>query len=59
MQKAWKNIYCTNYISGYSPFNIKNMNKAIERLASAINNREKIVIYQKNKNFFYTNCFTP
>ena len=45
MQKAWKNIYCTNYISGYSPFNIKNMNKAIERLASAINNREKIVIY--------------
>ena len=45
MQKAWESIYCPNYISGYSPFNIKNMNKAIERLVSAINNRQKIVIY--------------
>lgn len=45
MHKAWESIYCPNYISGYSPFNIKNMNKAIERLVLAVNNREKIVIY--------------
>ncbi|MGL5243730.1 MAG: DHH family phosphoesterase, partial [Sarcina sp.] len=45
MQKAWESIYCPNYISGYSPFNIKNMNKAIERLVFAINNRQKIIIY--------------
>ena len=45
MRKAWESIYCPNYISGYNPFNLKNMNKAIERLVTAINNREKIVIY--------------
>lgn len=45
MQKVWESIYSPNYIAGYNPFNIKNMNKAIERLVLAINNREKIVIY--------------
>lgn len=45
MQKLWESIYSPNYISGYNPFNVKNMNKAIERLVVAINNREKILIY--------------
>ena len=45
MHKFWERIYSPNYISGYNPFNVKNMNKAIERLVAAINNREKILIY--------------
>lgn len=45
MQKFWESIYSPNYITGYNPFIIKNMNKAIERMVEAINNREKIVIY--------------
>lgn len=45
MRKFWESIYCPNYISGYNPFLLKNMNKAIEKLSVAINNREKIVIY--------------
>ncbi|WP_297436174.1 DHH family phosphoesterase [uncultured Clostridium sp.] len=45
MHKLWESIYSPNYISGYNPFNVKNMNKAIERLVAAINNREKILIY--------------
>ncbi|MGL5822147.1 MAG: DHH family phosphoesterase [Sarcina sp.] len=45
MHKLWESIYSPNYISGYNPFNVKNMNKAIERLVTAINDREKIVIY--------------
>ncbi|MGL5615483.1 MAG: DHH family phosphoesterase [Sarcina sp.] len=45
MHKIWESIYSPNYISGYNPFNIRNMNKAISRLVRAINNREKIVIY--------------
>jgi single-stranded DNA-specific DHH superfamily exonuclease len=45
MRKFWESIYCPNYISGYNPFILKNMNKAIERLALAINNRQKIVVY--------------
>lgn len=45
MHKVWESIYSPNYISGYNPFNIRNMNKAISRLVKAINNREKIVVY--------------
>lgn len=45
MHKLWESIYSPNYISGYNPFNVKNMNKAIERLVAAINNRKKILIY--------------
>ncbi|WP_297517355.1 DHH family phosphoesterase [uncultured Clostridium sp.] len=45
MHKLWESIYSPNYISGYNPFNVKNMNKAIERLVAAINNREKILVY--------------
>ena len=36
MHKVWENIYSPNYISGYNPFNIRNMNKAISRLVKAI-----------------------
>jgi single-stranded DNA-specific DHH superfamily exonuclease len=45
MRKFWESIYSPNYISGYNPFILKGMNKAIERLAVAINNRQKIVVY--------------
>ncbi|HCW54256.1 MAG TPA: phosphoesterase [Clostridium sp.] len=45
MRKFWESIYCTNYITGYNPFILKGMNKAIERLVLAINNRQKIVVY--------------
>jgi single-stranded DNA-specific DHH superfamily exonuclease len=45
MEKIWESIYRPSYITGYNPFIIKNMNKAIERLVKAINQREKIVIY--------------
>lgn len=45
MRKFWESIYCPNYISGYNPFILKSMNKAIERLVLAINNRQKIVVY--------------
>lgn len=45
MQNFWESIYRPNYITGYNPFIMKNMNKAIERMVEAINNREKIVIY--------------
>ena len=45
MRKFWESIYSPNYISGYNPFLLKHMNKAIEKLAYAINNRKKIVIY--------------
>ncbi|SHE54245.1 DHH family phosphoesterase [Clostridium fallax] len=45
MQKFWESIYRPNYINGYNPFIIKNMNKAIERTVTAINHREKIVLY--------------
>ncbi len=45
MRKFWESIYCPNYISGYNPFILKGMNKAIERLALAVNNRQKIVVY--------------
>lgn len=45
MEKFWERIYRPNYITGYNPFIIKNMNKAIERMVEAINHREKIVIY--------------
>ena len=45
MRKFWESIYCPNYISGYNPFILKGMNKAIERLVLAVNNRQKIVIY--------------
>ncbi|MGL4772448.1 MAG: DHH family phosphoesterase [Clostridium sp.] len=44
MRKFWESIYCPNYITGYNPFLLKDMNKAIERLSTAINNREKIVV---------------
>ncbi|NSB97300.1 DHH family phosphoesterase [Clostridium saccharobutylicum] len=45
MRKFWESIYCPNYITVYNPFILKGMNKAIERLALAINNRQKIVVY--------------
>ncbi|GAB6170471.1 DHH family phosphoesterase [Clostridium carnis] len=45
MRKFWESIYSPNYITGYNPFILKDMNKAIERMVAAINNREKIVIY--------------
>lgn len=45
MRKFWESIYCPNYITGYNPFILKGMNKAIERLALAINNQQKIVVY--------------
>lgn len=45
MRKFWESIYSPNYITGYNPFILKDMNKAIERMVEAINNRKKIVIY--------------
>ena len=45
MRKFWESIYSPNYISGYNPFILKNMNKAIEHMVEAINNRKKIVLY--------------
>ena len=45
MRKFWESIYSPNYITGYNPFILKNMNKAIEHMVEAINNRKKIVIY--------------
>lgn len=45
MRKFWESIYCPNYITGYNPFILKGMNKAIERMVEAINNRKKIVVY--------------
>lgn len=45
MRKFWESIYSPNYITGYNPFILKNMNRAIERMVAAINNREKIVVY--------------
>ena len=45
MRKFWESIYSPNYITGYNPFILKDMNRAIERMVSAINNREKIVVY--------------
>lgn len=45
MRKFWESIYSPNYITGYNPFLLKNMNKAIELMVEAINNRKKIVIY--------------
>lgn len=48
MRKFWESIYCPNYIKGYNPFIIKDMNKSIERLVTAINNREKIIVYGIN-----------
>ena len=45
MRKFWESIYCPNYITGYDPFELKGMKRAINRLALAFNNRQKIVIY--------------
>ena len=45
MRKFWESIYSPNYITGYNPFILKNMNKAIDTMVEAINNRKKIVIY--------------
>lgn len=45
MRKFWESIYCPNYITGYNPFLLRHMNKAIEKLVFAINNRKKIVVY--------------
>lgn len=45
MRKFWESIYCPNYITGYNPFLLRHMNKAIENLSYAINNRKKIVVY--------------
>lgn len=45
MRKFWESIYSSSYITGYNPFLLRHMNKAIEKLAYAINNRKKIVVY--------------
>ena len=45
MRKFWESIYCPNYITGYNAFLLRHMNKAIEKLVYAVNNRKKIVIY--------------
>lgn len=45
MRKFWESIYSPNYITGYNPFLLRHMNKAIEKLSYAINNRKKIVVY--------------
>lgn len=45
MRKFWESIYCPNYITGYNPFLLRHMNKAIEKLSYGINNRKKIVVY--------------
>lgn len=45
MRKFWESIYSHNYITGYNPFILKDMNKAIQLMVSAINNRKKIVVY--------------
>lgn len=45
MRKFWESIYSPNYINGYNPFILKDMNKALEKMVEAINNRKKIVIY--------------
>lgn len=45
MSNVWNSIYYPNYISGYNPFLLKHMNKAIEKLVYAINNRKKIMVY--------------
>ena len=45
MRKFWESIYFPNYITGYNPFLLRHMNKAIEKLSYAINNRKKIVVY--------------
>lgn len=45
MQKLWENIYRPNYVLGYNPFLLNNMDIAINRIVKAINEREKIVIY--------------
>lgn len=45
MRKFWESIYCPNYITGYNPFLLRHMNKAIEKLVYAINNRKKILVY--------------
>lgn len=48
MRKFWESIYCPNYITGYNPFILKDMNKAIETVSEAINSRKKIVVYGIN-----------
>ena len=45
MRKFWESIYSPNYINGYNPFILKDMNKALEHMVEAINNRKKIVVY--------------
>ncbi|MDD6770206.1 DHH family phosphoesterase [Inconstantimicrobium porci] len=45
MSNLWESIYHPDYITGYNPFIIKNMNRAVDRMVAAINHREKIVIY--------------
>ena len=45
MQKIWENICRPNRVLGYNPFLISHMDGAINRIAKAINEREKIVIY--------------
>ena len=45
MRKFWESIYSPNYITGYNPFILKDMNKALEHMVEAINNRKKIVVY--------------
>lgn len=45
MLKLWKGTYCQNNIDECSPFLLKDMDKATDRLSRAINAREKIILY--------------
>jgi single-stranded DNA-specific DHH superfamily exonuclease len=45
MSKFWENFYCSDFLTVYNPFFLKDMSKALERTVRAINEREKIVIY--------------
>ena len=45
MQKIWERKYSLNRTLGYNPFLIEKMDITINKIAKAINKREKIVIY--------------
>ncbi len=45
MEKVCESIYRPNQLSEYDPFLLKNMNKVIDRMVKAVNEREKIVLY--------------
>ncbi|MCI6277890.1 MAG: phosphoesterase [Clostridium sp.] len=45
MQKIWDNICRPNTVLGYNPFLIDKMDGAMNRIAKAVNEREKIIVY--------------